>query len=376
MSQKKCVTIYGYSDDLVEIENSQYKEDEIDCYDKAIRFFFVDGTIISICYAQGGVWKITHEAIGKAWYELTRCEDDDDDACSDVFKIDSEIISYEVFTPKAKSIQDIQEQKQEKPEKLIPNHIRLIFFGFEDTLFISCADQRFGDDDIIAASLLQAEAKEQGSGYKVFDTIGKPNQLMREFVEEETDKIPKFCITLTADSIIPKFQKQWLDKYYPGKITDLVGTSSPERKMKTMQIIASAYGVPSNKVLFVDDKYDTVAQAIKHGFCAMTTIELTPPTIEIVGFPSLHFVKKCSTHILQRKPQPQHRTETPKDGSFWTISMTCLRSLRRCLLDIRNSRILFSTMTIKHLHLRVSQILNSNRSVQNDKRKRNGTERF
>ena len=215
MSQKKCVTIYGYSDDLVEIENSQYKEDEIDCYDKAIRFFFVDGTIISICYAQGGVWKITHEAIGKAWYELTRCEDDDDDAYSDVFKIDSEIISYEVFTPKAKAIQNMQEQNREKSEKLIPNHIRLIFFGFEDTLFISCADQRFGDDDIIAASLLQAEAKKQGSGYKVFDTIGKPNQLMRKFVEEETDKIPKFCITLTADSIIPKFQKQWLDKYYP-----------------------------------------------------------------------------------------------------------------------------------------------------------------
>lgn len=283
MSQKKCVTIYGYSDDLVEIENSQYKEDEIDCYDKAIRFYFVDGTIISICYAQGGVWKITHEAIGKAWYELTRCEDDDDDAYSDVFKIDSEIISYEVFTPKAKSIQDIQEQNQEKLEKLIPEHIRLIFFDFDDTLFTHYTNQRFRDDDIIMTSLLQTEAKEQGSGYKVFDTIGKPNQLMREFVEEETDKIPKFCITLTADSIIPKFQKQWLDKYYPGKITDLVGTSSPERKIKTMQIIASAYGVPSNKVLFVDDKYDTVAQAIKHGFCAMTTIEVMTKMYEKYG---------------------------------------------------------------------------------------------
>ena len=283
MPQKKCVTIYGYSDDLVEIENSQYKEDEIDCYDKAIRFYFVDGTIISICYAQGGVWKITHEAIGKAWYELTRCEDDDDNAYSDVFKIDSEIISYEVFTPKAKSIQDIQEQNQEKSEKLIPNHIRLIFFGFEDTLFIHYTNQRFRGDDIIMTSLLQTEAKEQGSGYKVFDTIGKPNQLMREFVEEETDKIPKFCITLTADSIIPKFQKQWLDKYYPGKITDLVGTSSPERKIKTMQIIASAYCVPSNKVLFVDDKYDTVAQAIKHGFCAMTTIEVMTKMYEKYG---------------------------------------------------------------------------------------------
>lgn len=283
MSQKKCVTIYGYSDDLVEIENSQYKEDEIDCYDKAIRFFFVDGTIISICYAQGGVWKITHEAIGKAWYELTRCEDDDDDAYSDVFKIDSEIISYEVFTPKAKAIQNIQEQNREKSERLIPEYIQLIFFDFDDTLFTHYVNQQFGDDDVIMISLLQAETKEQGSGYKVFDTIGKPNQLMREFVEEETDKIPKFCITLTADSIIPKFQKQWLDKYYPGKITDLVGTSSPERKMKTMQIIASAYGVPLNKVLFVDDKYDTVAQAIKHGFCAMTTIEVMTKMYEKYG---------------------------------------------------------------------------------------------
>lgn len=283
MSQKKCVTIYGYSDDLVEIENSQYKEDEIDCYDKAIRFFFVDGTIISICYAQGGVWKITHEAIGKAWYELTRCEDDNDDAYSDVFKIDSEIISYEVFTPKAKSIQDIQEQNQEKSEKLIPEYIQLIFFDFDDTLFTHYVNQRFGDDDVIMTSLLQAETKEQGSGYRVYDTLGKPNQLMQIFIEEETDKIPKFCITLTADSIIPKFQKQWLDKYYPGKITDLVGTSSPERKMKTMQIIASAYGVPSNKVLFVDDKYDTVAQAIKHGFCAMTTIEVMTKMYEKYG---------------------------------------------------------------------------------------------
>ena len=283
MSQKKCVTIYGYSDDLVEIENSQYKEDEIDCYDKAIRFYFVDGTIISICYAQGGVWKITHEAIGKAWYELTRCEDDDDDAYSDVFKIDSEIISYEAFTPKAKPIQDIQEQNQEKSEKLIPEHIRLIFFDFDDTLFTHYTNQRFRDDDIIMTSLLQTEAKEQGSGYKVYDILGKPNQLMREFVEEETDKIPKFCITWVADSIMLKFKKQWLDKYYPGKITDLVGTSSPERKMKTMQIIASAYGVPTNEVLFVNDKYDTVAQAIKYGFCGMTTVEVMTKMYEKYG---------------------------------------------------------------------------------------------
>ena len=42
-------------------------------------------------------------------------------------------------------------------------------------------------------------------------------------------------------------------------------------------------GVPSNKVLFVDDKYDTVAQAIKHGFCAMTTIEVMTKMYEKYG---------------------------------------------------------------------------------------------
>ena len=159
---------------------------------------------------------------------------------------------------------------------------------FADTTFAELegedyTNQRFRDDDIIMTSLLQTEAKEQGSGYKVYDILGKPNQLMREFVEEETDKIPKFCITWVADSIMLKFKKQWLDKYYPGKITDLVRTSSPERKMKTMQIIASAYGVPTNEVLFVDDKYDTVAQAIKYGFCGMTTVEVMTKMYEKYG---------------------------------------------------------------------------------------------
>ena len=158
-----------------------------------------------------------------------------------------------------------------------------IFFDFDDTLFTHYVNQQFGDDDVIMTSLLQAETKEQGSGYRVYDTLGKPNQLMQIFIEEETDKIPKFCITWVADSIMLKFKKQWLDKYYPGKITDLVGTSSPERKIKTMQIIASAYDVPINDVLFVDGERDKVAQAIECGFCGMTTIEVMTKMYEKYG---------------------------------------------------------------------------------------------
>ena len=140
-----------------------------------------------------------------------------------------------------------------------------------------------------ASNVVKPEQLQKLFGYDPgYISIGRAKNdlvkpLARYIVEEETDKIPKFCITFTADSIIPKFQKQWLDKYYPGKITDLVGISSPERKMKTMQIIASAYDVPINDVLFVDGERDKVAQAIECGFCGMTTIEVMTKMYEKYG---------------------------------------------------------------------------------------------
>ena len=81
--------------------------------------------------------------------------------------------------------------------------------------------------------------------------------------------------------------------------------------------------------------------------------DIFPRTI-YANHPKVNIQDADGNYNLQRKPQPQHRTETPKDGSFWIISMTCLKSLRRCLPGIQNSRILFFTMEIKHLHLRAS----------------------
>ena len=49
------VKVYGTSDDLVEIENSQYKEDEIGCYDHDVRIRFLDGTIIRVGYPKDGL---------------------------------------------------------------------------------------------------------------------------------------------------------------------------------------------------------------------------------------------------------------------------------------------------------------------------------
>lgn len=94
--------IYGASDDLVEIEGSAYKEDEIGCYEHDVRIRFLDGTVIRVGYPKDGiaVWWIDVEKKGTAEQRLTVCEDEDARIYSDVFEIDSEIKSHSVIKQK------------------------------------------------------------------------------------------------------------------------------------------------------------------------------------------------------------------------------------------------------------------------------------
>ena len=46
------VKIYGHSDDLVEIEGSNYCENEIECYFQDVIISFEDGTQIRIGYSK------------------------------------------------------------------------------------------------------------------------------------------------------------------------------------------------------------------------------------------------------------------------------------------------------------------------------------
>lgn len=93
------IRIYGVSDDLVEIEGSAYSEDEIGCYDKDVRIWFVDGTVIRIGYCKPGVgvWYIVVEETGTAGSLLTICNDEDADIYSDIYEIDAEILRHEVI---------------------------------------------------------------------------------------------------------------------------------------------------------------------------------------------------------------------------------------------------------------------------------------
>lgn len=100
------VKVYGCSDDLVEIEGSAYKVDEIGCYDSDVRIRFVDGTVIRVGYPKENlsVWWIEVEKTGTAHHVLDVCNNEDANPYSDVFTIDAEIKSHSVIKQKYRRV--------------------------------------------------------------------------------------------------------------------------------------------------------------------------------------------------------------------------------------------------------------------------------
>ena len=92
------VKVYGCSDDLVEIEGAPYPYDEVGCFERNVRIWFVDGTVILVGYHKKGmaVWWIEVEKHGSATYILDYCYDEDADIYSDIFQIDSGFVRCEV----------------------------------------------------------------------------------------------------------------------------------------------------------------------------------------------------------------------------------------------------------------------------------------
>ena len=94
--------IYGCSDDLVEIDGTKYKHDEIGCFDHDVWIRFTDGTVIRVGYPKDGlaVWWIEVEKQGTAEQRLTVCMDEDAQIYSDIFQIAAEVKSHSVIKQK------------------------------------------------------------------------------------------------------------------------------------------------------------------------------------------------------------------------------------------------------------------------------------
>jgi hypothetical protein len=75
------VTIYGASDDLIEVEGDFSEEYNPSNDDDPTYLAFGDGTVLSVKYgdATGGFWRINRVRVGTATYAKTEATDEDDD---------------------------------------------------------------------------------------------------------------------------------------------------------------------------------------------------------------------------------------------------------------------------------------------------------
>lgn len=86
------LTVFGASDDLIEVEGDIREEFNALSDDRANYLAFSDGTLLSIDYTRAGIWRIAPIALGTAEVTITQAVDDgDDDKYSDVASISGDI---------------------------------------------------------------------------------------------------------------------------------------------------------------------------------------------------------------------------------------------------------------------------------------------
>lgn len=92
------LTVYGCSDDLLEIDGAPYPADEIGCFDSTIEVRFSDGTLIRAGYPKekAAIWWIEVLEKGTAPQTLIECTDEDAEIYSDIFEIDADYVWHEV----------------------------------------------------------------------------------------------------------------------------------------------------------------------------------------------------------------------------------------------------------------------------------------
>lgn len=69
--------------------------------------------------------------------------------------------------------------------------IKMMFFDFDDTLLIHYREQRLDSTGEAHRERLLRRQVETKDGYRVFDEIGEPNELIKQFLAEHPD-VPKW----------------------------------------------------------------------------------------------------------------------------------------------------------------------------------------
>src|SRR5678815_754231 len=91
------VTVYGASDDLIEVDGALREEFNPHERDKGDYLAFSDGTVLSVLYAKDGCWRINRLVNGSATYEKADATGADSDNYSDRVTLTGDALTWVVF---------------------------------------------------------------------------------------------------------------------------------------------------------------------------------------------------------------------------------------------------------------------------------------
>lgn len=90
------ITIYGASDDLIEIEGGIREEFSYVGDGDADLLAFSDGTILRVAYTAAGVWRISPVVRGTSELSIEQATEDDDPNYSDRATLSGAVVSWVV----------------------------------------------------------------------------------------------------------------------------------------------------------------------------------------------------------------------------------------------------------------------------------------
>lgn len=97
------VKVYGASDDLIEVDGAISEEFSYPAGDddEGCLLAFSDGTVLRVCYATDGAWRITPVVRGSAEYrKVFEPANGDDDKYSDEVELEGDALSWVVLGSK------------------------------------------------------------------------------------------------------------------------------------------------------------------------------------------------------------------------------------------------------------------------------------
>ena len=141
--------------------------------------------------------------------------------------------------------------------EFLKKHYRHIFVDFDSTLYLwdNCPDRKSVDPAAWYAMQLSRTGHIYNEKYI--------NKLLVDYLRQSNAEI--HLTTWVDFSFEAESKFNFINKYCPGLLTDYIGTSSTENKVKLMEAYVQA-GNPKDTMLMIDDNFNVVHGCRYAGF--------------------------------------------------------------------------------------------------------------